>query len=231
MPLSLLGGVFFWLSYRVLTNSFTAPILCGIQNFAVRYYYQVLKDKPARKLRQDMLAKIIDSNPMITDNELASQLGVSISTVRLDRALMGVPELRERIRAMAQDAMTRLKSLSPSEVIGDLLELEPDKWALSVLKTAKDMAFRFTDIVSDNYVYAQAGSIAVAVINAASVIIESMRGHYSGHAHVGDILIARAKVGVNHDGKKIVSVRTKAGDREIFVGRFIIEILQQEAGE
>ena len=192
----------------------------------MRYYYQVLKDKPARKLRHDRLAKILESNPMITDNELASRLGVSISTVRLDRALMGVPELRERIRTMAQNAVSKLQSLSPSEVIGDLLELEPDKWALSVLRTAKDMAFRFTDIVSDNYIYAQAGSIAVAVINSAKVIIDSMRGHYSGHAHVGDVLIARAKVGVNHDGKKIVSVRTKAGDKEIFVGRFIIEILE-----
>ena len=192
----------------------------------MRYYYQVLKDKPARKLRQDVLARILETNPMITDNELASRLEVSVSTVRLDRALMGVPELRERIRSMAQDAMSRLKSLRPSEVIGDLLELEPDKWALSVLRTAKDMAFRFTDIVSDNYVYAQAGSIAVAAINAASAIIASMRGQYSGHARVGDILIARAKVGVNHDGRKIVSVRTKAGDREIFVGRFIIEVIE-----
>lgn len=192
---------------------------------------KMLKDMPARKLRQNMLAKIIESNPMITDNELASRLEVSVSTVRLDRALMGVPELRERIRTMAQDAMSRLRSLSPAEVIGDLLELEPDRWALSVLRTAKDMAFRFTDIVSDNYVYAQAGSIAVAVINAASVIIGSMRGQYSGHAHVGDILIARAKVGVNHEGKRIVSVRTKAGNREIFVGRFIIEVLEHKAGD
>ncbi|MBR1656987.1 MAG: transcription factor FapR [Synergistaceae bacterium] len=191
----------------------------------------MLKDKPTRKLRQDRLAEIIESNPMITDNELASCLNVSVSTVRLDRALMGVPELRERIRSMAQDAMSKLRSLSPGEVIGDLLELEPDKWALSVLKTAKDMAFRFTDIVSDNYIYAQAGSIAVAVINAAQVIIGSMRGHYRGHAHVGDVLIARAKVGVNHEGKKIVSVRTRAGDREIFVGRFIIEVLDQKEGE
>ena len=191
----------------------------------------MLKDMPARKLRQNMLAKIIESNPMITDNELASRLEVSVSTVRLDRALMGVPELRERIRTKDQDAMSRLRSLSPAEVIGDLLELEPDRWALSVLRTAKDMAFRFTDIVSDNYVYAQAGSIAVAVINAASVIIGSMRGQYSGHAHGGDILIARAQVGVNHEGKRIVSVRTKAGNREIFVGRFIIEVLEQKAGD
>lgn len=181
--------------------------------------------KSDRKLRQDKLTKILASNPMITDSELASRLGVSISTVRLDRALMGVPELRERIRTMAQNALSKLQSLSPSEVIGELLELEPDKWALSVLRTAKDMAFRFTDIVSDNYVYSQASSIAVAAIKAASVIIDSMRGEYKGHARVGDVLIARAKVGVNHEGRKIVSVRTRAGDREIFVGRFIIQIL------
>ncbi len=182
----------------------------------------MLKDK---KSRQNELLKIISSNPMITDNELATSLNVSVSTIRLDRALMGVPELRERIKTMAEAAASKLQSLNPSEVIGELLELEPDKWALSVLRTAKDMAFRFTDIVSDNYIYAQAGSIAVAAINAAKVIIDSMRGEYKGHARVGDILIARAKVGVNHDGKKIVSVRTRVGDKEIFVGRFIIEIL------
>ena len=178
-----------------------------------------------KKSRREMLAKIISENPMITDNELAAQLSVSVSTVRLDRALMGVPELRERIRTMAQTAVSKLQSLSPSEVIGDLLELEPDKWALSVLCTAREMAFRFTDIVSDNYVYSQASSIAVAVIEAANVIIDSMRGEYKGHAHVGDVLIARAKVGVNHDGKKIVSVRTRVGDKEIFVGRFILEVI------
>ena len=182
----------------------------------------MLKNK---KSRLDELMKIISSNPMITDHELAERLKVSISTIRLDRALMGVPELRERIKTMAEAAASKLQSLNPSEVIGELLELEPDKWALSVLRTAKDMAFRFTDIVSDNYIYAQAGSIAVAAINAAKVIIDSMRGEYKGHARVGDILIARAKVGVNHDGKKIVSVRTRVGDKEIFVGRFIIEIL------
>ena len=169
--------------------------------------------------------KIIASNPMITDKEIAEQLQVSVGTVRLDRALLGVPELRERLKTMAQSAADKLQSLRPSEVIGELLELEPDKWALSILRTAKDMAFRFTDIVSDNYIYAQAGTIAVAAINAAKVIIGSMRGEYKGHARVGDVLIARAKVGVNHDGKKIVSVHTKVGEKEIFVGRFILEIL------
>ncbi|MBQ7544520.1 MAG: transcription factor FapR [Synergistaceae bacterium] len=179
----------------------------------------------SRQSRHDKITEILADSPMITDSELASRLGVSISTVRLDRAMMGIPELRERLRTMAQNAVSKLQSLSPSEVIGELLELEPDKWALSILRTAKDMAFRFTDIVSDNYIYSQASSIAVAAIKAADAIIDSMRGEYKGHARVGDILIARAKVGVNHEGRKIVSVRTRVGDKEIFVGRFIIEVL------
>lgn len=184
----------------------------------------MLNYKHDRQARQEKLAELIKSNPMITDSELASSLNVSVSTVRLDRALMGVPELRERIKTMAESAINKLQSLNPGEVIGELLELEPNKWALSVLKTAREMAVKFTDIISDNYIYSQASSIALEVIQAAGVIIDSMRGEYKGHAKVGDILVARAKVGVNHEGKKIVSVRTKVGDKEIFVGRFIVEI-------
>ncbi len=172
------------------------------------------------------MLKLIENNPVITDNELAEKLRVSVSTVRLDRALIGIPELRERLKSMAKNAANNLKSLKQSEIIGELLELEPDKRALSILKTARDMAFKFTDIILDHYIYSQASSIAVAAIKAAVVIVDSMRGEYKGHAHIGDVLIARAKVGVNHDGKKIVSVRTRVKDKEIFVGRFIVEVLE-----
>ena len=68
--------------------------------------------KTAKKLRQERLARFIEGNPMATDQELAATLGVSVSTVRLDRALMGVPELRERVRCMAQQANSKLRSLS-----------------------------------------------------------------------------------------------------------------------
>lgn len=184
--------------------------------------------KSEKKLRQQRLAKLLDDNPMATDQELACLLGVSVSTMRLDRALMGVPELRERVRRMAQEAGSKLKSLSQSEIVGDLLELEPNRWALSVLRTTREMAFRTTDILWDHYIYAQASSIAVAVVEAAAVIVDSMRGEYKGRARVGDVLIARAKVGVNKDNRYIVSVRTRVGEKEIFVARFITEILRLE---
>jgi hypothetical protein len=197
------------------------------------YQYQIIKMeafgiKAAKKHRQDRLIKLLDDNPMATDQELASLLEVSVGTVRLDRALMGVPELRERVRRMAQSAGSRLRSLSRSEIVGDLLELEPNRWALSVLRTTREMAFRATEILWDHYIYAQASSIAVAVIEAGTVIVDSMRGEYRGHARVGDVLIARAKVGVGKDGRQIVSVRTRVGEKEIFVGRFITEVLETE---
>jgi len=178
-----------------------------------------------RKSRQDKLLKLIEKNPLFTDERLAASLGASVSTIRLDRALLGVPELRERTRTMAQRATSRLRSLKQSEVVGDLLELEPNRWALSVLETKKDMAFRETDMVWDHYIYAQASSIAIAVVEADLVILDSMRGEYKGHARVGDSLVARAKVGVNRDEKYIVSVRTKVGEKEIFVGRFIAAVI------
>ncbi len=181
-----------------------------------------------RKNRQDKLLKLIEKNPLLSDENLAASLGASVSTIRLDRAILGVPELRERTRTMAQKATSRLRSLKQSEVVGDLLELEPNKWALSVLETKKDMAFRDTDMVWDHYIYAQASSIAIAVVEADLVILDSMRGEYKGHARVGDSLVARAKVGVNRDEKYIVSVRTKVGEKEIFVGRFIAAVISSD---
>ena len=178
-----------------------------------------------KKTRQAKLLKLIEQNPLATDEQLARILAVSVSTIRMDRAVLALPELRERMRSMAQKATSRLRSLKENEVVGDLLELEPDKWALSILETKREMAFRQTDMVCDHYIYAQASTIAIAVVEADLVIIDSMRGKFKGHAKVGDTLVARAKVGVSRENKYIVSVRTKVGDREIFIGRFIAAVI------
>lgn len=179
-----------------------------------------------KKARHQKLIKIIEQNPLATDEEISKLLTVSVSTVRLDRALLGIPELRERTRIRAEEAISKLRSLSRSEIIGDLLELEPNKWAISILKTNREMAFRTTELIWDHYIYSQASSIAVAVIQADTVIVDSARGEYKGHAHVGDTLIARAKTGVNKEGRTIVSVRTRINDKEIFVGRFIVQVIE-----
>ncbi|PKL02369.1 MAG: transcription factor FapR, partial [Synergistetes bacterium HGW-Synergistetes-2] len=50
-----------------------------------------------KKNRQEKLLKLIEQNPLATDEQLAGILSASISTIRLDRAVLAVPELRERM--------------------------------------------------------------------------------------------------------------------------------------
>ena len=183
-----------------------------------------------KQKRQEKLSALLEQNPLYTDEDLSRLLKVSLSTIRLDRALMGVPELRERTRQMAERAVSRLRSLKQEEFIGELLGLEPNIWALSTLQTTKEMAFRHTNQVWDQYIYAQASTLAIAVVEAVLVVVTAFRGRYSAPAIVGDRLVARAKVGVHEGSKYIVSVHTTVNDREIYVGRFIVKALSSADG-
>lgn len=184
-----------------------------------------MRTDSARAQRHKKLLNLIGTTPLLTDKELALSLGVSLSTVRLDRGLLCVPEVRERARLMAEQATSRLRSLRSEDVVGELLELEPNRWALSVLTGTRDLSFRHTDIVSDYYIYAQASTLAVATIDSESVIVKGARIFYKEPAKVGERVMARSKVGVHKNGEYAVSVRAKVDGREIFVGRFIVAAL------
>ncbi len=175
-----------------------------------------------KKQRHRELVNLLNSNPLMTDEEIASSLGVSLSTVRLDRGLLSIPELRERMRSMAEHATSRLKSLRADEVVGELLELEPNEWAVSVLTASRDIAFRHTDLVGDYYIYAQAASLAIATIGEDMVVVGTARLRYRQPAFVGEKILARSKVGIHKGNKYVVSVHSRVGDREIFVGRFVV---------
>ena len=64
----------------------------------------------SKKVRQQRLEAALIKNPFLTDAHLAEQFEVSIQTIRLDRLALGIPELRERTRHMAE---------CPEEASGD----------------------------------------------------------------------------------------------------------------
>ena len=185
----------------------------------------------SRKRRHSQLLQLIETNPLLTDEEISTKLGVSLSTVRLDRGLLAIPELRERTRAMAEHAASRLKSLRDDEVVGELLGLEPNSWALSTLQINPDMAFRRTDMVGDYYIYAQAASLAIATIDAEMVVSAAARLKYCQPAYSGEKIVARSKVGTHKGNKYVVSVHSKIGEREIFVGRFVVAAIDSHNTE
>lgn len=179
-----------------------------------------------RKQRHKELIGLINANPLLTDEEIAIKLSVSLSTVRLDRGLLAIPEVRERMRSMAEHAASRLTSLRAEEVVGELLELEPNDWAASILDTNREIAFRHTELVGDYYIYAQAASLAIATVGEEMVVVGAARLNYRRPAYIGERIFARSKVGVHKGNKYVISVHSSASDREIFVGRFVVVATQ-----
>ena len=175
-----------------------------------------------KRQRHKQLIDLVNSSPLLTDKEIAAMLGVRLGTVRLDRGTLSIPEVRERTRLMAEQATSRLKSMRTEEVIGDLVGLEPNKGALSVLFATRDTAFRHTDFVGDYFIYAQAASLAIATIDEELVVVGSARLKYNRPAYIGEKILARSKVGVHKGNKYVVSVRSTVDNREIFVGRFVV---------
>ena len=76
-----------------------------------------------KKERQQELAEKLKEDPFLTDEELAELFSVSVPTIRLDRLEMGIPELRERIKDVAEKNYSKVKSLQGGEIIGELIDI------------------------------------------------------------------------------------------------------------
>lgn len=172
--------------------------------------------------RQIKLKNIIDSNPFLTDKELAQKLNVSIQTIRLDRLELNIPEVRKRTRQLAHNAYKQLKSVSEGEVIGELIKLELDRFAESYLRTTEEMSLKKSNIIRGHHIFAQANSLAVAVIDAELVLTGSVQLKYNKPVSVGETLHARAEVKHRGNNKFKVDVNTYIKNQKIFQGDFVL---------
>jgi hypothetical protein len=182
-----------------------------------------------KKTRQRRLLKLLEANPLMTDEELARSLSVSVSTIRLDRALLNVPELRERMREMAEKASGPLSAMKRASLFGELLGLEPGQWGLSLLVPDSEMVSTEEGAIGAHYLFAQAATLALASVQPAAVSIESARLRFLRAVFPLERCIARSKVGTHKNGRSVVSVRTRVMDEDVFVARFILIVESEEA--
>jgi len=182
-----------------------------------------------KRTRQRRLLKLLEANPLMNDEELARSLAVSVSTVRLDRALLNVPELRERMREMAEKTSGPLSAMKRGALFGELLGLELGQWGLSLLTPDNDMITDDEGTIGGHYLYAQAATLALASVkNGMACCIESARVRFIRPVFPLERCIARSKVGIHKDGRAVVSVRTRIRDEDVFIGRFIIMAASNE---
>ena len=166
------------------------------------------------------MIEALTNNPFLSDDELARRFGVSIQTIRLDRLELGIPELRERIKNVAEQRWDDLKSLQLDEVIGELTDLQLDKSAISIFEIKEEHVFFRTQVARGHYIFAQANSLAVAVVNADVALTGSARVRYVRPVRLGERLTAVAQVRSQKDDLVLVRVETTVNDELVFSGSF-----------
>jgi acyl-coenzyme A thioesterase PaaI-like protein len=180
--------------------------------------------RATKQQRHESLQAMIADNPFMTDLELARKLGVSIQTIRLDRLDLAIPELRERMKTMAENSYDAIRSLSPHEVIGEVVELEIGKQGISVFDITHDHVFLRTNIARGHHIFAQANSLAVAVINDEIALTANAQIRFIRQVHLGEQCIAQAKVmHTDEERNKVqVEVKTYVDKKVVFQGMFLI---------
>ena len=175
-----------------------------------------------KKERQQLLVEKVKEKPFLTDEELAKALGVSVQTIRLDRLELGIPELRGRIRKMAETAQNKVKSIQSGEVVGELIDLELGRSGISLLRVTEDMVFQRTQIAKGHYMFSQANSLALAIIDAPMAVTGVANVKYKVPVHVGEKLIAKAEIVRVRGNKYFVWVKTRNDTQEVFRAKFIM---------
>lgn len=177
-----------------------------------------------KRQRQQRLVELIDENPFVTDRELTRRLKVSIQTIRLDRMELGIPELRERMKLMAERSYDQVRSLAAEEVIGDIIDLQLDRSGISIFEIRDEHVFSRTQIARGHHIFAQANSLAVAVINDEIALTASADLRFVRPIHLGEKCIAKAYVRSNPGkaGRAKVEVLSYVGEEMVFQGNFII---------
>lgn len=172
--------------------------------------------------RQRLLKDTIEQTPFITDEELSKKFNVSIQTIRLDRMELSIPELRERIKSVATYQWNEtVKALPIDEVIGELIDLELDKRAISILVIKKEHVFSRNKIARGHHLFAQANSLAVAVINDELALTAKSEIKFTSQVKEGERVVAKAFVeDVNEKGLTIVRVNSFVDNEKVFTGLF-----------
>jgi acyl-coenzyme A thioesterase PaaI-like protein len=176
-------------------------------------------------MRHAKVKEEIQKNPFISDEELAQNLKTSIHTVRSDRRKIGIPEVRKRGREMSDALFRHSRSLSDSEIVGEILEIELDKEGLSLLETSEMMGLKKSGIVRGHVLFAQANTLANAIVDCEMAVTVEADVRYTAPAYVGEKLLAKAKVIKAGSHRKKVQVVIKSPNKLVFEGIFRIYAL------
>lgn len=170
--------------------------------------------------RRQTIQQAIENNPFITDNELCEMFQVSIQTIRLDRTHLNIPELRKRVKLVAEHNYDQIKSIEANEIIGDLVQLKPNDTATSMIEITSDSVFSKSQIARGHILFAQANSLCVALIHNPTVLTQESDVKFLDKVKLNDTVKAVANV-INQTNKHyLIEVNSYVKDKLVFNGKF-----------
>ncbi|AUW94523.1 MAG: transcription factor FapR [Sulfobacillus thermosulfidooxidans] len=172
--------------------------------------------------RQRKLAEAIRENPLQTDEDLAQRFSVSVPTIRLDRLHLGIPELRLRSEGLARLSVVHTRTLKRQDMVGDLIDLVIGQSGRSLLRTDESMAFAQSGVVQSHFIFAQADSLALAVVDGAMAVTGLANAKFKNMVHAGQQIIAGAEVIRRQGHRWVVLVISRVGDVTVFRGKFVV---------
>ena len=177
-----------------------------------------------RNLRNAKILEYLKINPLATDEVLASEFNVSVNTIRLDRARLGIKEFKLRLKEKAEESMKNVTSITESELVGDMISFTPGENAKSRLETTKDMTFEGMDVVRGQYIYSFAESIAISLIPTKAALVGVANIKYVEPIKANSIIYALAEVKRKTGSGYIVWVRIIDQQENLkFKGKFILK--------
>jgi Transcriptional regulators of sugar metabolism len=172
--------------------------------------------------RRRILVEALAKHPFYTDEELAERFKVSVSTIRLDRGELKIPELRERTKAVAQEAYFALRALDDQELIGELRELVIGERARSELRIEESMVLAKARVARGHYLFAQANSLAIALVDAPVALTGRVEMKFIRPVQFGEVTVAEGKVIKRIQNKYWVEVLLRVDAEEVFRGNWIL---------
>ena len=183
------------------------------------------------KERREQLKDILSANPFLPDRRLARYFDVSPQTIRLDRLALGIPDQRTRTKELAERAYGVVRAMGGEEIVGELVDLDLGKSAISILETTPEMAFERSGITRSQYIFAQADSLAICIVDAENVVTGIANLKFKRQVKVGERLVAKGQVISDRGDKFSVLVETRSKGELVFRGKFLVFSLDERGSE
>lgn len=186
------------------------------------------RDSASKTERLRRLARYLNSDPFLTDEDLAHIFNVSVQTIRLDRTVLKIPEHKQRLKNVAMGIGPPLRTLSGGEIVGELLDLEVGHHGTSILHVTPEMTLRKTGVLRGHHLFAQANSLAVAVINAEAALTGIARVSFKQPVYCGENVLANAVIKSQKGNKYMVKVMSYVKGEVVLQGKIAVFAISEE---